>query len=161
MATASSSPVPWIEKNTGTSGLSVSQAVDHAFGHHIGTGESTAEIDHQAFHPWIRQHQFERGRRLGIGFATDLEEIGRTAARMADHVHGGHGQARPVGEQANLAVQLEELEAEIGAFLFERATRLVGAAGHPFFLAKPGGIVDAQLAVKRHETTVGLKHATG
>ena len=116
--------------------LELLPGLDHAVGHHVGAREGAAEIDHQAFHAGIGQHQIERDLGLGVGLAADLEEIRRPAAVMADHVHGRHGQPGAVRQHADIAVELDQLEAGLGAALFELGHR---AGRRRLWRSRPGG----------------------
>jgi hypothetical protein len=75
----------------------------------------------------IGQDDLERGRRLGVRVAADLHEVGRAAAVVRDHVHGGHGQTGPVGQDAHVAVEFHVEQSQragapfqFGALLAER-----------------------------------------
>ena len=77
MAIASSSFVPWMVKKIGIVRLQRLPGLDHALGHDVGAGERAAEIDEQAFHARIGEHQLQRRRGLGVALAADLHEVGR------------------------------------------------------------------------------------
>ena len=128
---------------------------DHAVRHHVRSRECAAEIDDQAFHAGIGQHQIERHLGLGVGLAADFEEIRRPAAEMVDDVHRRHGQTGAVGENADIAVELDELEARVEA---PRASSTVIFAGDAT-LASSGCRASAasssdELAIQRHDLAV-------
>ena len=80
-ATASSSPVPWMLKNTGIPRLQRLPGRDDAGGHHVGARERAAEVDHQAPHLGVGEHQLERRPAQPVGLAADLEEVRRSRRR--------------------------------------------------------------------------------
>ena len=153
--TASSSPVPWIEKNTGTFGLSFCQALTTPSAITSVRAKAPQKLIDQALHAGIGEHQVERDFGFGVGLAADLQEIRRPAAVMADHVHGGHGEAGAVGEHADIAVELDELEAGLGAALLQRGHRRPAAAAPAMSgLAVDRGIVEHEFAVERDHAAV-------
>ena len=54
----------------------------------------------------VQQDAEGLGHLLHVGPAADVEEIGRLAAVQLDQVHGAHGQAGPVDQAADIAVEL-------------------------------------------------------
>ena len=119
-ATASSSPVPWIEKKTGTVRLQLLPGLDHALGHDVGAREGAAEIHDQALHARIGQHEVERDLGLGVGLAADLQEVRRAAAEMVDRrPWSSWSGPAPFASSADIAVELDELEPGLRAAPFE------------------------------------------
>ncbi len=118
------SPVPWIEKNTGMSGSSRFQAVTTPSAITSVRRERSAEVDDEAFDAgldrpasarpptWCRPRRRSRGSSPG-------------AAAMADDVHGRHRQPGAVGQHADIAVELDELEPVGGALPLQIGHRLV------------------------------------
>jgi hypothetical protein len=134
--------------------------VDDPFCHDIGARKSAAEIDHQAFHVWIVEHQLEGGFGLGVCLTADFQKIRRLAAMVGDDIHGGHGEAGAIGEHADCAVQGNVTQAEIAATLFQ--------CGQPFCRSQPlqlrlplnTRIVQHELAIQRDQSSIG-EHRQG
>jgi hypothetical protein len=135
-------------------GLECLPGLHHAFGHDVGAREGAAEIDHQAFHAGFGENQGERRFGLGISFPADLGEIGRAAAEMRNHIHGRHGQPGAVGENADVAVELDVAQAFAGALPLPLAQRFRGGGGGKLRLANGRRIIETELAVERHDPAV-------
>ena len=87
-----------------------------------------------------------QGRRdpLGLGPATDIEEIGRAAAVQRDRVHGRHREARTVHDAADVAVERDVVQAVAGGLDFFRILLVEVAVGRDF------GVAVYRIAIKRH-----------
>ena len=108
----------------------------------------------QALHAGIREHEAQGGFRFGVGLAADLQEVRRAAAAMADHIHGGHGEAGAVGQNADISVELDELEPVLEPLSLQFGHRLRSRRSGEFALAEGRGVVEGQLAVERHDTAI-------
>ena len=116
---ASSSPVPWMEKNTGTSGRRLSIALTTPSVMTSVRAKAPQKLTSRLLTFGFFSTSAQRGGGLGVGVAADLQEVGRAAAVVVDGVEGGHGEPRAVGEHAHAAVELDELQTQLGAFVLE------------------------------------------
>ena len=73
---------------------------------------------------------------------------------MTDHVHGGHGQPGAVRQHADIAVELDQLEARLGAALLQRRHRAGGTALGKFGLSVHRRIVEHEFTVERDDVAI-------
>src|SRR5699024_2417730 len=117
--------------------------------------DAAEDVDQDAFDLVRRQDQLERlGHALLGGAATDVEEVGRLAARQLDHVHGGHGQAGAVDHAADVAVHGDVVEAVLLRLGLGRVFLGQVAHGGQVRVAELGVVVGVDLAVQRGQRTV-------
>ncbi|KAI3487620.1 hypothetical protein L1887_48401 [Cichorium endivia] len=81
----------------------------------LARDNAAKDVDKDALHLVRVEQQLKRlFDRSGRGGATDVEEVGRVAAVELEHIHGSHGKTGAVDEAANVAVELDEVEAVLG-----------------------------------------------
>src|SRR5690349_22451125 len=137
---------------------------DDPVGHRVAGGDPAEDVHEHAAHARVGQHDLQAvGHDLGRCAAADVEEVGRPdaaerLARVGHHVQGGHDQAGPVADDADLAVQLDVVEVLLDGPGLDR----VGVAGvlEPrVLLAERGVVVQRHLAVDREDlAVVGERH---
>src|SRR5262249_18788439 len=92
---------------------------------------------------------------FGVSLTADFKEVCGTAAEMTDHIHGSHGQPGAVGEHADIAIELDQLEAIVGTTLLQRGHDPRGATFGDLRLPVQRSSVEHQLAVERMRAAVG------
>ena len=107
-------------------------------------------------HFGIRRDELEglldlRGRRA----AAHIQEVGRVAAMQLDDVHGGHGQARPVHQAPDLAVQPDVVEVRLGRLHVPPVLLTLVPLGEQRPLPERRVVVYVDLAVHAHHLPVG------
>ena len=103
------------------------------------------------------EHDLERfGDLLGRGTAADVEEVGQLGAEQLDRVHGGHGQAGTVHQTADVAVERDVGEVELGRFDFIGIFFVQVAHGDDFRLAIERVGVEVELGVDGLDRAVAL-----
>ena len=80
--------------------------------------------------------------------AADVEEVGRRAADLVDHVARAHGQAGAVGDDADLAVEADVLQALLLGQTLARVELLEAAELVPLGMAEGGVVVEGDLGVE-------------
>ena len=102
----------------------------------------------------VGEHQAERlGDPLGGGAAADVEEVGRLAAGVLDHVHGGHGEAGAVDDAADLSVEGDVVEPVFGRLGLARILLGVVAQLRHAGPAEHRVVVEPHLGVERQQAT--------
>jgi hypothetical protein len=77
--------------------------------------DAAEDIDQDALDLGVLEHDLEGfGDLLGGRTAADVEEVGRLGAEQLDRVHGGHGQTGAVHQAADVAVERDVGEVELG-----------------------------------------------
>ena len=92
--------------------------------------------------------------RLGFRAAAGVEEVGRRAARLGDDVERRHAEPGAVGEDADVAVELDVGEALLLGHRLLRVLDRVGDLGQ-VLVAEEGVAVDRHLGVERDDLAVG------
>src|SRR5690348_4376532 len=118
---------------------------DDPVGHRVAGGDPAEDVDQHAAHARVGQHDLQAvGHDLGGRPAADVEEVGgpdaaERLAGVSHHVQGGHDQAGPVADDADLAVELDVVEVLGDGPGLDR----VGAAGvgEPGMLLAERGVV--------------------
>jgi hypothetical protein len=128
--------------------------LDDALRHHVGARKGAAEIDYQAFHAGIGQHEIERNFGFGVSLSADFKKICGTTSKMADHIHSGHCQARAVREHADIAVELDQLEAMLGTAFLKRSHDPSRTAFRDLGLPVRRRVVEHKFAVERYHATI-------
>src|SRR6516165_275883 len=137
---------------------------DDPVGYRVAGRDPAEDVHEHAAHARVGQHDLQAvGHDLGGGPAADVEEVGGldAAERLAGvghHVQGGHDQACPVADDADLTVQLDVVEV---LFLGPRLDRVgVAGVGEPgVLLAERGVVIQRHLAVDREDLAVlGERH---
>src|ERR1700761_9076288 len=137
---------------------------DDAVGHRVAGGDAAEDVHEHAAHARVGQHDLQAvGHDLGRCAAADVEEVGwpdaaERLARVGHHVQGGHDQAGPVADDADLAVQLDVVEMLLDGPGLDRVG--VAGIGEPgVLLAERGVVVQRHLAVDREDlAVVGESH---
>ena len=96
------------------------------------------------------------GHHLGVGAAADVEEVRRLDAAVLlagvrDDVEGGHDQAGAVADDADLAVELDVVEALLLGLGLERVGLVLDLERRVVRVAEVGVVVERDLAVERLE----------
>jgi hypothetical protein len=103
--------------------------------------------------PWATQPEGGRNPVLR-GAAVDVEEVGGLAARVLDHVHGGHGQTRAVDDAADLTLEADVGEIVLGGLGLARvALRGIVHVGD-VAPAEHGIVVEGHLGVEGQDAVV-------
>src|SRR5437899_2414729 len=94
---------------------------DDTGGDGVAFHDAAEDVDQDRFELRVAQHDLECfGHFLGGGAAADVEEVRRLAAVELDRVHGRHGESRAVDQAADVAVEGDVGEVELGGFDFGR-----------------------------------------
>src|SRR6516165_7002239 len=89
---------------------------DDPVGHRVAGGDPAEDVHEHAAHAGVGQHDLQAvGHHLGRRAAADVQEVGRADAAelrpgVGHHVQGGHDQACPVADDADLTVELDVVE---------------------------------------------------
>src|SRR6185369_6510575 len=90
---------------------------DDAGGDGVALHDAAEDVDQDGLDLLVLQHDLEGFRDLlGGGAAAHVEEVGRRGAEQLDGVHGRHGQAGAVDQAADVAVQGDVGQVELGSF---------------------------------------------
>ena len=101
--------------------VGLARGFDHASGERIDAQDAAENIDQDGLHILVAEQNFEGVRDLlGIGAAADIEKVRGHAAGVLDDVHGRHGQAGAVDHAADVAVELDVVQAVLRSLDFER-----------------------------------------
>src|SRR6185437_1793242 len=93
----------------------------HALGDDVAAHDPAEDVHQNSFDMGIGEDELEGcGYPLARGTAADIEEIGRRTAIELDDVHGGHGEPGAIHHAADIAVELDVVEAMLGRFEFGR-----------------------------------------
>src|SRR5580704_6119190 len=129
---------------------------DDPVGHRVTGGDPAEHVDQDAAHARVGQHDLQAVRHhLGGCPAADVQDVGRLdpaelLARVGDHVQGGHHQAGPVADDADLALELDVVEV-----LFLRpGLDGVGAAE----IVEPGVLLPERRVVVQRHLAVDRQH---
>ena len=116
------------------------------------------DVDENRLDVSVREHESERRRdALGRGAAADVEEVGRRAARIFDHVHRRHREAGAVDDAADVAVEADIVEVVLGGLDLARVfLRMIAHVGD-VAAAEQGVVVERHLGVERQHAVV-LRH---
>src|SRR2546425_11701751 len=143
--------------------------LDHredAFCDLVTAGDPAEDVDHHAAHGRVREHDLERGFHARfLRSAADVEEVRGAPAGVADGVERGHHQTRAVSDDADVAVQLDEAEAEGPRALLGLLVRRDLLELRELGLAIESVVVDVKLRVPSqhgpillHEERIDLDH---
>ena len=80
---------------------------------------------------------------VGSGTAANVEEVGRGAAVQLDDVHGGHGKPGAVNHAADIAVEGDVVQVEVGC------CHLAGILLRPVSLKKPNNVFSSEGIVEK------------
>ena len=127
--------------------------------HLVAAGDAAEDVDQDRLHVRVVQDDAEGCQHLvGLGTAADVQEVGRLAAGELDEVHGGHRQAGPVDHAADVAVQLDEVDArlarrDLGWLLLVEVAHLLQLR-----VAEERRVVQRDLGVQRQQPAVSGDH---
>src|SRR5690606_915071 len=128
---------------------------DHTFGDGVALHDAAEDVDQDALHFRVLQHDLEGfGDLLGRGATAHVQEVGRLAAKQLDGVHGRHGQAGAVHQAANVAVQADVGQVELGGLDFSRIFFVQVTVGHDLGVAEQCVGVEVELGVQRHQVAL-------
>ena len=132
IARPSSPLVPSRRTTNGTVGLDLIERLDQPAGDLVAAGDPAEDVEqHRADLVVGKDHLDRAGDRVSFRAAPGVEEVGRRASRFGDDVERRHRQPGAVGEDADVAVELDVGESAL--------------LGHPLLRILLGGI--AQLGV--------------
>ena len=104
--------VPSSRNTIGSLMLVFFAACDHAIGQRIHAQDAAENIDQHRLHVLIAEQDFERmGDLLSVRAAAHVEKVRRHAASVFDDVHGRHRQAGAIHHAADVAIQLDVVQA--------------------------------------------------
>ena len=89
-----------------------------------------------------------------VGAAADIEEVGGAAAGVLDDVHGGHGEAGAVDHAADIAVELDVIEAEFRGFDLEGIFLMDIPEGGDIGVAVEGVVVKIEFGVEGDDALI-------
>ncbi len=99
---------------------------DQPFGDEVAARDSGEDVDEHGLDRVVGEDQVDGLLdRLGVGAAAGVEEVGRGAAGLGDDVERRHHETGAVAEDADVAVELDELHALFLGAAFERVFVLV------------------------------------
>src|SRR5690625_3627996 len=136
------------------------QCLDDAVGDRVARGDTAEDVDEDALDLGVAQDDLQAvGHDLGGGTATDVQEVGgRDPAVLltgvGDHVQRGHDQARAVADDADLALELDVVQALGGSTQLQCVEVGLIGEGHTFEVAKERVVVQDDLAVERDDPAV-------
>ena len=153
----SSTLVPASRTTSGTVGLSSLHGLHHALRHPVAAVDAGEDVDQHRLAPSDRRAPGGTRCRhpLGRGAAAHVEEVGRRAAGVLDHVHRGHGQAGAVHDAADLAVERHVVDPVLRRLRLARILLGVVAQLAHVGPAEQRVVVERHLAVERQQLAVG------
>jgi len=130
--------------------------LDETLGNSVATDDTTEDVDEDGSNLGVAGDQVERlPDSLGCSTATNVEEVsGRTAVQL-DNVHGSHGETGTVDEAANVTVELDEVEANLGGLDFLGVLLGDVPPVEYLLLAEVGVVVEVELGVHGEDLVVG------
>ena len=130
--------------------------LDETLGNGVTADDTTEDVDEDGSDLGVRGDEVESlADSLGCGTASNVEEVsGRTAVQL-DDVHCGHGKTGTVDKAANVTVELDEVEANLGGL--DLIGVLLGNVPplENLLLAEVGVVVEAELGVHGEDLVVG------
>ena len=148
IARPSSALVPSRRMTIGRVDVDPAEGVDDAVGHLFAPGDAAEDVDEDRLHLRVVVDDLERaGHHLGVGAAADVEEVGRAAADLVDDVERAHGQPGAVGDDADVAVEADVLQALVVGRLLALVAHLGGLVLVPL-VAEVGVVVEGDLGVE-------------
>lgn len=130
-------------------------SLDETGGNVVAADDTTKDVDKDSSDLGVRGDELKglldslRG-----GTTTNIKEVGGLAAVQLDNVHGGHGQTGTVDKAANVAIELDKVQAALGSADLIRV--LLGGVA-PFkdlLLAEIGIVVEAKLGIHAQNLVV-------
>src|SRR6266404_3097225 len=132
---------------------------DDALREPVHSQDAAEDVDEDRLHARIGREDAERVLDLlGGGPAAHVEEVGRLAAGQLDDVHGGHRQPGPVHHAADVAVELDVVEAVLRGLHVERGLLVHVAQGHDVLVAVERVVVEVELGIERDHPPVLRDH---
>ena len=127
----------------------------HAGGDGVAAHDAAEDVDQDALHLGVGEHQLEGlGDLLGGGAAADVEEVGRLRAEQLDGVHGGHGQAGAIHQATDVAVEGNVGQVELGSLDLGRVLLIEIAHGDDILVAEQRVRIEVHLGIERHHAAV-------
>src|SRR5215471_3788926 len=135
---------------------------DDALGDDVAPHDAAEDVDEDGLDVLVRENDAEGVLDLlFVGASADVQEIRRFAAGELDQVHGRHGQTCAVDHAADVAVELDVVQTELGRLDFQRVLlreithRLdVGMAEHRVVVERHLGVERQDLAGLRHQERI-------
>jgi hypothetical protein len=125
--------------------VDLGEGLDQSLGHLVAARDTAKDVEQHRLDLRIGEDHLDRaGDRLRPRTAARVQEVGRCAARLGDHVQRGHDQPGSVAEDPDIAVQLDVGETALLGHLLLRI--LVGQ------VSKLGvvGVAEQRVVVERH-----------
>lgn len=130
--------------------------LDQTLGDGVAADDTTEDVDEDGGDLGVRGDEVEGlADSLGGGTSSNVEEVsGRTTVQL-DDIHGGHGKTGTVDKAADVAVKLDEVEADLGGLDLIRV--LLGNIPplEDLLLTEVGVVVEAELGVHGEDLVVG------
>ena len=130
--------------------------VDQTLSDGVTADDTTEDVDEDGGDLGVAGDQLKGALDSGGGSTTtDVKEVGGAAAVQLDDIHGGHGKTGTVDQAANVAVQLDEVQAVLGSL--DLIGILLGhvAPREDLLLTELGVVVEAELGIHGKNLVVG------
>lgn len=141
--------------NDGSAQTHLLHDVDQTLSDGVAADDTTEDVDKDGRHLGVAGDQLESALDgSGGGTTADVKEVSGGTAVQLDNIHGGHGQTGTVDQAANVTVQLDEVQAELGGL--DLIGVLLGdvAPGEDLLLAELGVVVESELGVHGQDLVV-------
>ena len=132
------------------------QRLDDALGDLVAAGDATEDVDEDRLHVLVEVDHLERRRHhVGVGAATDVEEVGGLAADLVDDVERAIASPAPLAMMPTDAVEPDVLQVVRAGELLALVELLGRAELVPLGMAEGGVVVEADLGVEGVHAAVG------
>jgi hypothetical protein len=143
-------------RNDGCLEVHLLNDLDQTLCNSITSHDTTEDVDEDGSDLGVACDEVESlANSLGCGTASNVQEVGGRTAVQLDNVHGGHGETGTVDEAANVSVELDEVESDLGGL--DLIGVLLGKISplENLLLAEVGVVVEAELGVHGEDLVVG------
>ena len=130
--------------------------LDETLGNSVAANDTTKDVDEDSSNLRIRGDEVESlTNGLGCSTASNIEEVSRRTTVKLNDIHSGHGESGTVDEAADITVELDEVEANLGSL--DLVGVLLGDVPplEHLLLAEVGVVVEAELGVHGEDLVVG------
>lgn len=130
--------------------------LDETLGNSVAADDATEDVDEDSSDLGVRGDEVEGlADSLRCGTATNIEEVGGRTTVQLDDVHGGHGKTGTVDKAANITIELDEVEANLGGL--DLISILLGDVPplEDLLLTEVRVVVEAELGVHSKDLVVG------
>ena len=130
---------------------------DHARGDGVALHDAAEDVDQNGLDLGVLQHDLEGfGHLLGGSATAHVQEVGRLSAEQLDGVHRGHGQTGTVHQAANVAIQADVGQIELGSLDFGRIFLVQIAQRNDFGQAEQGVGVEVELGIQGDDVALAV-----